>query len=79
MPRDLTSFTSSQLAAAQLINSTKKVNSNMLISLISKGYDHQLRQTERFHMTKGGRKSRANQDKVSAVIGAKDRKPRDTC
>ena len=30
-------------------------------------------------MTKGGRKSRANQDKVLAVIGAKDRKPRDTC
>ena len=55
------------------------MSSDVLISLISQGYDHQLRQTERLHITKEGCKSRTNQDKVLAVIGTRDRKPRGTC
>ena len=38
-----------------------------------------MRQTKRLYVTKGGYKSRANQDKALAVIDARDRKPRGTC
>ena len=79
MSRDLANFVSSQLATAWLINSTKKVDPDVLISLISKEYDYQLRQTKRLHVTKRGCKSRANQNKALAIIGARDRKLRGAC
>jgi len=79
LPRNLANFALLQLAAAQLINSMKKVDPDVLILLISEEYDCQSRQTERLHVTKGGCKSRTNQDKALAVMGARDRKPRGAC
>ena len=39
LPRNFASFASSQLAVAQLINSMKKVDPDVLILLISEEYD----------------------------------------